>query len=195
LFTDFHTGTRPGALDWFTLSVGGFALITLAGHGALFLWWKCEGALADRCLEAARSLWVAIVALALAVAGASWLVRPSLPGQLFGRIIAWPFILCVPGGLTLVVLGMRRRRERMAFLGSVLFIAGLLGATAAAVYPVILPSTLDPAWSLTVANSASSGRGLAIGFYWWTPAVALAIGYFVYLFRSFRGKVRGPGHY
>ena len=59
-------------------------------------------------------------------------------------------------------------------------------------YPTWLRSTLDPAQSLTADNSAAHSYALQVGLVWWCIAMALAGGYFVYLFRSVRGKV-GPG--
>jgi cytochrome d ubiquinol oxidase subunit II len=36
-----------GTLDWYTVLVAVFATLALAGHGASFLVWKCDGAVAD----------------------------------------------------------------------------------------------------------------------------------------------------
>jgi cytochrome d ubiquinol oxidase subunit II len=63
-------------------------------------------------------------------------------------------------------------------------------ATAATLYPVLLRSTVDAAFDVTAQAAASGRRGLAAGLGWWIPALALAVVYFVYLFRSFRGKVK-----
>jgi len=54
-------------------------------------------------------------------------------------------------------------------------------------------------FDLDVHGAASDREGLAIGLAWWIPALLLALGYFAYLFRSFRGKVAvgegaGYGH-
>jgi cytochrome d ubiquinol oxidase subunit II len=53
--------------------------------------------------------------------------------------------------------------------------------------------------SLTIYNSKAGDYGLAVGLVWWSIGIALALGYFVYLYRSFRGKVAldesdGYGH-
>ncbi len=79
-----------------------------------------------------------------------------------------------------------------AFLSSAAFIMGMLGITAAEMFPTILPSTLDAAFTLTAFNAASGRRGLLLGLVWWIPAILLAIGYFVFLFRSFRHKAEAP---
>ena len=71
-------------------------------------------------------------------------------------------------------------------------------ATAAGVYPEILISTLDARYNLNIENAAAGPMSLSIGLIWWGFAILLAIGYFIYLFRSFRGKVtadaEGYGH-
>jgi len=83
-----------------------------------------------------------------------------------------------------------------AFLGSCAFVAGLLLATAGALYPDVLRSTLSDAFTLDAVHAASQGRGLAIGLILLAPALALTVGYFGYLFRTFRGKAEGRSpHY
>jgi cytochrome d ubiquinol oxidase subunit II len=81
-------------------------------------------------------------------------------------------------------------------LSSSAFLLGLLGATMAGIYPVWLRSTLDPAYSLTAENSAAPSYGLQVALVWKTVGIALAGAYFVYLFRTTRGKVDVPagGH-
>jgi len=75
------------------------------------------------------------------------------------------------------------------------------GLTAAGLYPTLLRSTIDPRWALGVDNAASGRQSLVSGLFWWIPAIVLAIGYFVVVFRMFRGKcrpeataTRGYGH-
>ncbi len=42
LWTNLGTAPPVGALDWYTVLVGIFAVVALAGHGALFLAWKAD---------------------------------------------------------------------------------------------------------------------------------------------------------
>jgi cytochrome bd ubiquinol oxidase subunit II len=56
-----------------------------------------------------------------------------------------------------------------------------------------LPSSTDPALSLTIHNSAAGAHGLAVGIYWWSIGLILAIGYFVFVYTMFKGKVRLEG--
>jgi hypothetical protein len=54
-------------------------------------------------------------------------------------------------------------------------------------------ATLDPANDLT--TTSAGGIGLSVGLTFWLLAIALAIVYFTYLFRSFRGKVNLADEY
>ncbi len=190
LFTDFAVGPRPGALDWFTVLIGVFALATMAGHGALYLWLKTEGPIAARCRRVARPLWLAIGLVAIVVTFAVARVQPAMVQMFVHRRWSWPLPLLSIAGLAMLSYGLWHARERLAFLGSITFIVGLLTSTAAASFPLLLRSTLSARYSIDVYSASSGHHGLAVGLAWWIPAMLLACGYFTYLFRSFRGKVR-----
>jgi cytochrome d ubiquinol oxidase subunit II len=190
LFTTFRPGTTwVGVLDWYTGLVGLFALAMLAGHGALYLVWKTTGAVQARSHAAARRLWLLVVILGVTVTVATGAVRPEIFDNLGARPWAWPLVLLVPTAVATIAVALRRRRELLAFASSAATIGAMLTATAAGLYPTILRSTIDRSLSLDVHNAAAGSRGLALGLAWWVPAIVLAIGYFSYLFHSFRGKV------
>ena len=188
LFTSFGLTGELGAIDWYTASVGVFAVAVLAGHAAMYLRWKTADELQVRVAHVARPIWIAVVALAILVTLETAVVRPGLFAHLAARPGLWILPVIVVTAITFVFLSLARGRELAGFVASALAIAGLLGLTAGALYPLILPSTVDPKFSLDVPGSANDASSLAIGLAWWIPAVVLAIGYFAYLFRSFRGK-------
>ena len=64
---------------------------------------------------------------------------------------------------------------------------GLLGA---ALYPALVVSSLDPAWSLTLENAASSAKTLRIMTVIAALGLPLVLGYTAYVHWVFRGKVR-----
>ena len=77
-----------------------------------------------------------------------------------------------------------------AFSASTAYIAGMLGGAAFAMYPNLLPASTDPAYGLTIYNTKTGAYSLSVGLIWWVLGMILAIGYFTFLYRSFRGKVR-----
>src|SRR5947207_2389902 len=86
-------------------------------------------------------------------------------------------------------------KEKLAFIASSLYITGMLVGAAFALYPVVLPAR-DPRYSLTIYNTAAGNHGLRAGLVWWSFAAVLAVAYFVFIYRMFRGKVQvGEGHY
>jgi cytochrome d ubiquinol oxidase subunit II len=54
---------------------------------------------------------------------------------------------------------------------------------------LLLPASTNPAYSLTIYNAKTGPYSLSVGLVWWGLGVALAIAYFTFLYRSFRGKV------
>ena len=192
LFTHFGTTNPVGILDWYTVLMGVLALATLTAHGALFLAWKTGGNVHWRSRKAARGLWLLVVVLAVAATAATAVVNPGLYHNLPHAPLAWLATALFLGGLVTVFAGLARNRYLAAFLGSSAFILGLLAATAACVWPVMLPSTLDPAASLTAANAAAGPNSLKAGLGWWFVGFPLALAYFALLFRVHRGKVRAP---
>jgi cytochrome d ubiquinol oxidase subunit II len=189
LFSDFRTGGRPGVLDWYTVGVGVFTAALLATHGLGFLRWKTSGAVQRRCAKAALPVWASSAALFVVGTAATVPVQPGLFAALAARPWSWALVLIALSGLTAVPIAHRRGAELIAFLGSSTFLAGVLAATASGLWPTLLPSAIDPRFSLDARASATGAHGLAVGLVWWTLAIALAVAYFAYLFRSMRGKV------
>jgi cytochrome d ubiquinol oxidase subunit II len=191
-FTSFRTSGEVGILDWYTVLAGLFSAAALAAHGALFLAWKTEGAVHERSIGLARKAGFVLVPFWLVLTAATFFVRPDLPGRMLARPLAFvPFVVALAGGVAATIFT-RRGEARRAFLGSCAFLSGLLVTTAAAIFPVLLRSTLDAHWSLDIAKTQTPDASLQTGLAWWVPAALLVFGYFFTLFRTYRGKLRAP---
>ena len=190
LWTNFRLGPQPGILDWYTVLIGVFALVTVTAHGALFLAWKTEGEVHERCKGLALSLWGLVLVLWVVSSYATSVVNPGIFHNLPKAPLAWVATLIFLAGLGLVFVGAKRERFLMAFVGSGAFILGLLAASAACVYPVMLRSTLGPQFDLTAQNASVGLHGLRTGLVWWLIGFPIAIGYIAFLFRFHRGKVK-----
>lgn len=193
-FEDFRTVGELGTLDWYTMLVGLFAVVVLGAHGALYLVWKTGGLVAARSRRMAYQFWGMVVPLLVLTTIATGYVWGDLFRNLLARGWTWMFPPLIVGSLIGVFIGLYKRLELPTFLASSLFIASLLGATAAGLYPNLLRSTHAPDFSVTVHNGANTRHGLIIGIVFWVPAILLAIAYFAFLFHSFRGKVEKRGH-
>ena len=190
LWTNFRQGPQPGILDWYTVLIGVFALVTVAAHGALFLAWKTGGAVHDRSRALAMKLWGAVLVLWMVASYATSAVNPDIFHRLPQAPLGWVASLIFLAGLGLVFVGLKRERFLLAFLGSGAFILGILAASAACVYPVMLKSTVDPKFDLTALNAAVGTHGLRAGLVWWLIGFPIAVAYLAFLFRFHRGKVK-----
>ncbi len=188
LFTNFGTRNPVGILDWYTVLVGLFVFVTITAHGALFLSWKTAGEVRSRCRRLALPLWCAAAGLGVAATWATARVNPDVYNNLPKAPLAWLGLMLFLLGITLVFFAQHRGRDLLAFVGSNIFIIGILGATAASVFPVMLRSTLDSAFSLTAYNASASRNGLIAGTKWWFLGFPLVLSYFSVVFRLHRGK-------
>ena len=188
-FTDFTVRGNVGLFDWYTVSVAVFTVMLLAAHGATYLALKTEGPVHDRSVRYAKRLWVAVAPLFLAISAESWEVRPGVPGHASHNPFCWLGLLIVVFSVGTLVSGLRTGRETRAFLASNFLLGGLLASGAAAIFPVMLHSTLTPANSLTAYNTASSHTDLFLASIWWPVGFALATTYFVFISRRYAGKV------
>jgi cytochrome d ubiquinol oxidase subunit II len=189
LWTDFRVGPHPGILDWYTVLTGVVAAVTLAVHGAHYLILKTEGEVQGRALRVAAILWPVLVALTIGSLVATLAIRPGVLANFSLRPWGWLIPLAVVAALAAMPIYRSRGQGRGAFVASTVFIAAMLGGAAFALYPVLLTASTDPAYSLTVQNSKTGDYSLGVGLIWWSLGMVLAIGYFTFLYRSFRGKV------
>jgi len=190
LWTNFRVGVNNGILDWYTILTGVIALVALTTHGALYIATKSEGDLNNRAQRIAIRLWP--VQLSLTVVGliASVFIRPTVLDNYKHHAIGLLIPVVVFCALALMMHGIIQRWEKVAFVASAVYIIAMLVGAAFALYPVVLPASTDPARSLTIYNASAGQHGLRVGFAWWITGMILALGYFVFVYRRFRGKIR-----
>ena len=190
LWTNFRVGTNPGILDWYTVLTGLLALVTLTVHGSHYIAVKTEGAVQDRARRVARFGWLMLLVLTALSLVATIYVRPQALDNF--RLYVWGWIIpaLVVGALVLMPVLMRKGSDLYAFVASTVYIAGMLGGAAFAMYPQLLSASTNPAYSLTIHNSRTGTYSLTVGLVWWLVGMGLAITYFIFIYRSFRGKVR-----
>ncbi len=193
LWTNFRVGSNNGILDWYTVLTGVIALVTLTVHGSLYVAVKTDGELNRRARAVAQAAWPLQLLLTVAGLVATVSIRPGVLDNYKHHAIGFLIPVIVFGSLAVMMHGMLKRADKIAFVASALYIVGMLVGAAFALYPVVLPASTDPARNLTIFNTAAGHHGLAVGFTWWILGMVLALGYFTLLFRMFKGKVRLEG--
>ncbi|TXK19678.1 cytochrome d ubiquinol oxidase subunit II [Homoserinibacter sp. GY 40078] len=185
-----ENGDRVGGpFVWLTpvAILGGLALVGFClVHGATFLALKTDGPVRERMGRLVPRL--APIAL-LPIAG--WAILVELQGG--GNPLSWTLLgLAVVAG----VLGWffaRSRREGRAFTGFAAFGALGAGSIFAAVFPVVLPSTIDTAYDLTIWNAASGTYTLTVMTVVTAVALPIVLAYQAWSYWVFRKRI-APHH-
>ncbi len=90
----------------------------------------------------------------------------AAPGAWMDNYAKYPWMMLAPAlgyiGIVMALVGLKRRNEVLAFGGSSASATGIIATVGASMFPFILPSTVDPASSLTVWNASSSHLTLFI---------------------------------
>ncbi|MFM5717244.1 cytochrome d ubiquinol oxidase subunit II [Aeromonas caviae] len=203
------------AFHWpLLLTAMGTALALLLLHGASFLQCKTQGAIAAR--SARLALWLGPLASALFALGGVWLgemagyritaigdlngaLTPlmkevvAVPAGWLGNFVAHPVLWAVPVlGLLLPLvcaLASHLGKSGLALVASGGACAAMMLTVAIALFPFVLPSSLDPASSLTLWDSTSSERTLLIMLGIVGVLMPVNIGYTLWVYRVVRGRV------
>ncbi|MEV6414467.1 cytochrome d ubiquinol oxidase subunit II [Kribbella sp. NPDC051718] len=172
-------GNLGTVLNPFAL-LGGLAFTALfVAHGAIFLALKTTGDLRERANRLAS-----VAGLAAAVLVVGFLAWAHLQyGSGASLVVAALAAVALVAGLV----ANRMAREGWAFVGTALAVALGVVSLFVALFPNVMPSTLDPAWSLTVTNASSTPytlKVLTVIAAIFTPLVMLYQGWTYWVFRQ-----------
>jgi len=193
-----YVGGFFALLNPYALLVGVTTLLLFFLHGVLFVSLKTDGQVHA---DARRLVKLAAGPTVLAAAGTVlWTIG-----------IAWdresPLMLMVVGcglvaALALIasVLFSMRGRDGRAFTAGAVTVASAVVMLFAALFPYVMPSTIDPAFSLTIENASSTPYTLTIMS--WTALIALPLvlayqtwTYWIFRKRVTRSSIEGaPAH-
>ncbi len=195
LWTNWRVVPNPGILDWYTVIAGVVALVALTVHGSLYVTLKTEGDVNERARKVVSVLWPVLVAVTLVSLVATLYIRPELLDNYKMVPVGFAIPVLVFGALAAMLRYHRSKHEKSAFISSCLYLAGMLGGAAFAVYPNVLPASTGERYSLTIYNTMTGSYAMHVALVWWIFGIVIAIGYFVFLFRMFKGKVSEAGGY
>lgn len=209
-----YTGSFWALFNPFALLSGVVSLSLLVFHGANYLVLRTEGDVQKRAVGAAMVMGVVLMsAFSLAGMAVSSLdgyaiTSTVIPGEgvspLSKTVVkqagVWlhnyqvqPLTLIAPalvylGGLV-GVFAAAKRAGGLAFVGSALACAGVIFTAGISIFPFVLPSSSDPASSLTVWDCVSSQRTLGIMLVVALVMTPIVLSYTAWAYRVMRGKV------
>jgi len=172
----------------FALLVGVTTVAMLAMHGSIYLLLKTDGELHARVARMTPRLIGAFFVLNTLVVIAMVLFRQEITARYTADI--WPVIFpaAALGALILTWREVRADRPFMAFVASSATIALLLLSGAIGLYPNLLISTTDPAYSLTIFNGAAAENTLEVALIIALIGIPFVLLYTAGVYYIFRGK-------
>jgi cytochrome d ubiquinol oxidase subunit II len=178
------TGTFLTLLNPYALLAGLTTLLLFLTHGAHFLALRTEGVLRERANRLAG-----VVGLAAAVAAVAFLVWTL---QLRGNPAATATAVVAAIALVAAILANSVRREGWAFVGTTLTIGFAVVTLFVGLYPNVMPSTTDPAYSLTIENASSTPYTLGIMTVVAAITLPIVLIYQGWTYWVFRQRVAAP---
>ena len=177
-------------LSPYAIMVGFTTLSIFMTQGAIFLLLKTEGRLHARLTFLLKK---GMIFFIISFAVTSLYTLTFLHG-VTDKFKENPVFFVLPIFAFLAVANVPRLVSKKKYANALVFssltMAFLLMLVAFQLYPVLLPSTIDPKYSVTIYNAASSQKSLGIMLTIVAIGAPLLAGYFLFLYKTFHGKVK-----
>jgi cytochrome d ubiquinol oxidase subunit II len=177
-------------LNPYSLALGVVSVVMFTLHGAIFLTLKIEDELLERTKRTIPRLMTTFFVMMTLLIGWTLLLDQPIPQNYLAR----PWLLLFPAlALGAALFAWREivaERFLQAFLASSAMIALLMASVAGALYPVLIPSSIDPAYDLTIYNAASAEPTLRVMLVITIIGMPFVLLYTAGIYFFFRGKVR-----
>jgi cytochrome d ubiquinol oxidase subunit II len=178
-----------GLLNPYAVLVGLLSVVMLFMHGSVYMAMKSEGKHQEKVAGYAGKAWIGFIVLYFAATFATFFVSPFLFEGIFKKPLFWVLLILVFGSLFYIPVGIKAKQFGKTFIASSALIAGMLGLTAISLFPRLVPSSINLANSLTIYNASSTERTLFTMLIIALIGMPLVIGYTIFVYRIFRGKV------
>jgi cytochrome d ubiquinol oxidase subunit II len=182
-------GSFIGLLNPYSLLLGGLSLTMFTMQGAAYMCLKSEGALRDRMVKWVSRTWIAFVLLYIAGTAATIFTSPFLFEGIFQKPLFWLFFILLLASLIYIPVANAGRRHFRAFLATSTAILCLIGITGVSLFPRLVPSSTDLAYSLTAYNASSTDKTLTVMLIIALIGMPIVIAYTAYIYRVFSGTV------
>jgi cytochrome d ubiquinol oxidase subunit II len=183
-----YHGSLLYLLNPYGLLTGVLFVLLFLQHGALYVAIKTTGRVAERGAALAGKLWPAVLVIA-----AAFLVATNFATKLFANYFNHPALFLVPllavVALVLVKVKLMQESRLFAFAASCATILLVVTTGLVGLFPNLIPSNLDTAYSLTIVNSSSSPYTLKIMTVVAFIFVPIVIAYKIWVYSIFRAPV------
>ncbi len=176
-------------LNPYSIMVGLLSLVLFTMHGSIYMAMKSEGKQRERMKNLTPKLWVAYFVLYFLVTSYSFFEANFLFTNVLGNPLFWIIFVLLLVSVFYIPIGVKAEKLGLSFLASSTAIACMIGLMGISLFPNLVPSSVDFAYSLTIYNASSTERTLYTMLIIALIGMPLVIGYTIYIYRIFKGKV------
>ncbi|MEZ4699019.1 MAG: cytochrome d ubiquinol oxidase subunit II [Rhodothermales bacterium] len=185
-----YQGSVLDLLHPYALLTGFLALALFAMHGSIFLYLKTEGDLQARLVPWMWRTFGLFMALYMFVTMYTLVTLPDVTRHFETYPAAWAIVGLNVLAIANIPRAIFKGRPFHAFLSSVFTMFSLVFLFGAALFPNLVVSSIDPAYNLTIYNSASSEATLGIMSIIAAIGMPIVLTYTAVVYWIFRGKVK-----
>ncbi|CAN5609678.1 cytochrome d ubiquinol oxidase subunit II [soil metagenome] len=209
-----YQGTLLDQLNPYALLMGVFTVIVFAMHGAIYLNLKNEGAHQDIVRGLAKKLYYLFVVFFVIVTAVTlWKRTGMLANFSFGKIpsdsfkhdiinqnefaisvFAWFIVLLNILAIANIPRTLQKGKELQCLISSGCSIGAMIFLFAAGLFPDMMPSTIDPQFSLNIYNASSSLMTLKNMLIIALIGLPFVLSYTISIYWVFRGKTKINKH-
>jgi cytochrome d ubiquinol oxidase subunit II len=173
----------------YSVMVGITTLAAFMMHGAIFLLMKTEGKLYDKLTILLNRGIIFFISSYLITTLYTLAYIPHLSDKIENHMALILIPILVFMSIANIPILASKKKFKSAFIFSSISLSLMLVLVAIELFPVLILSTVDPAYNITIYNAASSEKSLGIMLTFAAIGIPLVLAYTFFVYKVFWGKV------
>ncbi|MEK6538550.1 MAG: cytochrome d ubiquinol oxidase subunit II [Nitrospirota bacterium] len=189
-------GHLSSLINPYSVFTGILTLALCAMHGAIYMTLKADDVYLRRIKRYVFIAWIVFIILYPAVVAVTVYTLPVMIKTLLNKTLFIPLAIINIASIVYIPIANRQGKCGRAFSASAVMIASLMGLLGLSLFPALVPSSIDPLYSLTAYNASAGPYTLKVMLVIALIALPMIIGYAVFVNWVFKGKtvIHGEGY-
>ncbi len=184
-----YLGSFLGLLNPYSIIVGLVSLSMFTMHGAIYMTMKSDGSQREKMVNWANRTWIIFLILYVIATFLTFFEGAYLFQGVLSNVLFWILFVVLLLSIIFIPISLKGEKFGRTFFLSSLMIAAMIGLAALSLFPRLVPSSIDLAYSLTIYNASSTPRTLLTMLIIALIGMPIVIGYSIFVYRVFKGKV------
>ncbi|MBI5194505.1 MAG: cytochrome d ubiquinol oxidase subunit II [Nitrospirae bacterium] len=182
------TGQPVSLFNLYAIFTGLITVTLFTLHGAVYMTLKADEVYLHRIKRYVLIAWFAFIILYPAGVAVTFYKSPIMFHALLSSPLSIPLGIINIGSIIYIPYAIKAGRHGRAFTASSLLIASIMGFIGLSLFPAIVPSSINPLYSLTAYNASAGPYTLKVMQTIFLTVLPFIIGYTVFINMVFKGK-------